>query len=39
MFNIDLNYSDFLKEVFTSELALNEKTVIDFCNDILSDKY
>jgi hypothetical protein len=28
-----------LKEVFTSELALNEKTVIDFCNDILSDKY
>ncbi len=39
MYNLDLDYTDFLCETFDSDLSKNENLVTKFCEDILNDHY
>lgn len=39
MYNLDLDYCDFLCETFDSDLSKNETLVNNFCSDILDDRY
>jgi hypothetical protein len=39
MYNLDLDYCDFLCETFDSDLSKNELLVTKFCADVLDDRY
>ena len=34
LFNLDLSFKELLSEIFSSNLEINEKTVIDFCDGL-----
>ena len=39
MYNLDLDYCDFLCETFDSDLSKNEKLISEFCADVLENRY
>jgi hypothetical protein len=39
IYNLDLDYCNFLCETFDSDLSKNETLVNNFCSDILDDRY
>ena len=39
MYNLDLDFYDFLCEIFEIDLDKNEQLVNSFCADILEDRY